>query len=76
MVLTWITNECLPFLARQSSVSSCCNTISRGCMINLPGGQSYHPEPRSATISVTLFKPNLAVADMCSVLERRVGRRR
>jgi hypothetical protein len=32
-----------PFLARQSSVSSYCNPVSRGYMISLSGGQSYHP---------------------------------
>ncbi|KAN0104208.1 hypothetical protein V8E51_009953 [Hyaloscypha variabilis] len=62
-----------PFLARQSSVSSCCNLVSGGYMISLPGGQSYHLEPRSTTSSVILFRPHLAAADMCPALERRAA---
>jgi len=43
-------------------------------MISLPSGQSYCLKPRSTTILVVLFRPNLTTADMCSVSKRVAGR--
>jgi hypothetical protein len=62
------------FLVRQSSVSSCYNYVSRGYIISLPSDQSYYPEPRLATISVILFRPNLTATNIYFVLKRVVGR--